>query len=360
MYSRDDFGHSPLLVFYEVTRACDLVCRHCRASAFVNPHPKQLTTTQSKALFDDLSQFPKRPMVVLTGGDPMKRPDLEELISYGVAKGLRIAITPSPTPLMSREAIAAMQAAGACGFAVSLDGARAETHDRFRGYDGSFSFSLKMIEWAVSVGLPVQVNTTVIPETAAELEAMAEMLTGLGIQMWSVFFLVPVGRGRHARRLSPHEYEKVFEQLYCASRERPYAVKTTEAPHYRRYVMQRLGLAPDAPPERLYGMSRHAPVGTNDGRGVMFVSHVGEIYPSGFLPIECGRFPQQSAVKTYQEHELFVALRDPNRLGGKCGFCEYRAICGGSRARAYAVYGDPFAPEPDCVYVPAVEVGSLK
>jgi MoaA/NifB/PqqE/SkfB family radical SAM enzyme len=202
-YSRDDFGHSPLLVFYEVTRACDLVCRHCRASAFVNHHPQQLTTAESKALFDDLAQFPKRPMLVLTGGDPMKRPDLEELIAYGVAKGLRIAITPSPTPLMSHSAIAGMRAAGACGFAVSLDGARAETHDRFRGYEGSFSFSLKMIEWAVNVGLPVQVNTTITPETAPELEAMADLLMGLGIQMWSVFFLVPVGRGRHARRLAP-------------------------------------------------------------------------------------------------------------------------------------------------------------
>jgi radical SAM protein len=341
-YTRADFAHSPLIVFYEVTRACDLVCTHCRASAMRHPAPDQLT----------LARFDKRPLVILTGGDPMKRPDLLELIAHGRRMGLRMAVTPSPTPLMTREAVHAMKEAGACSFGVSLDGARPATHDAFRGVEGSHALSLAMIRWAGEAGLPVQVNTSVLAANLDELEALADELEKLPVQMWSVFFIVPVGRARHLRRITPRQYERVFELLYAQSRQRPYAVKSTEAPHYRRFVMQRLGLAPEAPPERIYGMSRQAPVGTNDGRGVMFVSHTGEIFPSGFLPITCGRFPHDSPVTIYREHGVFQMLRDADRLQGKCGVCEYRALCGGSRSRAWAVHGDPMAPEPDCVYIP--------
>lgn len=351
-YSREDFHHSPLLVFYEVTRACDLVCQHCRASAMPRPAPGQLTPEQSAALLEDLARFPKPPMVILTGGDPMKRPDLLELIRHGTRCGLRMAVTPSPTPLMNARAVAQMKEAGACGFGVSLDGATAQTHDAFRGIAGSRDLSLAMIQWAGDVCLPVQVNTTVLQSNLDELEQMADQLEGLPVQMWSVFFLVPVGRARHAGRISARQYERVFELLYRESRRRPYAVKSTEAPHYRRYVLQQMGLAPHSPPQILYGLSRRAPVGTNDGRGVMFVSHTGEIFPSGFLPLLCGTFPQDSPVDVYQHHELFLRLRDADQLRGKCGVCEYREVCGGSRARAFAVYGDALAAEPDCVYVP--------
>ncbi|MCX7625138.1 MAG: TIGR04053 family radical SAM/SPASM domain-containing protein [Candidatus Sumerlaeaceae bacterium] len=351
-YSRDDFCHSPLLVFYEVTRACDLVCNHCRASAMPHPAPEQLTSQQSADLLEALATFPKRPMVVLTGGDPMKRPDLMDLISHGTQKGLRLAVTPSPTPLMNAAAVAAMKEAGACGFGVSLDGANARTHDSFRGIEGSYELSLSMIRWAGEVGLPVQVNTTVLSENLGELQQIASQLESLPVQMWSVFFLVPVGRARHARRISARQYELVFELLYHESRCRPYAVKSTEAPHYRRFVMQKMHISANSVPEQLYGLSRYAPVGTNDGRGVMFVSHTGEIYPSGFLPLSCGKFPSDSPVDVYQNDPLFLDLRDADKVQGKCGVCEYRAVCGGSRARAYAIYGDPLAPEPDCVYVP--------
>lgn len=351
-YRREDFALAPLLVFYEVTRACDLVCQHCRASAMPQPLPGQLGPELSASLLEELARFPKRPMVVLTGGDPMKRPDLLELIAHGTQLGLRMAVTPSPTPLMTAEVVASMRRAGAVGFGVSLDGAQPSTHDAFRGIAGSHALSLAMIRWAGEVGLPVQVNTTVVADNLPELEMLAELLEGLAVQMWSVFFLVPVGRARRARRLSARQYERVFELLWRESRRRRFAVKSTEAPHYRRFVMQRMGLNADAAPEQLYGMSRQAPVGTNDGRGVMFVSHAGEIFPSGFLPLGCGRFPEVSPVEVYQRHELFTALRDPERLEGKCGVCEYRRLCGGSRARAFAVTGNPFAAEPDCVYIP--------
>ncbi|HEX8914065.1 MAG TPA: hypothetical protein VF796_17080, partial [Humisphaera sp.] len=177
---------------------------------------------------------------------------------------------------------------------------------------------------------------------------MAELLASAGIVMWSVFFLVPTGRATADQRIAAWEYEQVFEQLWLQGRRQPYAIKTTEAPHYRRFIMRKMGLEPVDDP--------NAPtkyVGTNDGRGVMFVSHVGEIFPSGFLPVECGRFPADSVVRTYQNHPVFLALRDSDQLKGKCRACEFRHLCGGSRARAFGVTGDLMAAEPDCIYQPS-------
>jgi MoaA/NifB/PqqE/SkfB family radical SAM enzyme len=177
--------------------------------------------------------------------------------------------------------------------------------------------------------------------------------------MWSVFFLVPVGRGLLEQRISPNQYEEVFEKLWRQSRRQPYGIKTTEAPHYRRFVIEHDGdpLAGPAAPSRRPSRPRKTPLGVGDGKGVMFVGHTGEIYPAGFLPLECGRFPADSVVDVYQHHPTFLALRNPDGFGGKCGVCEYRDICGGSRARAFAVTGDPLAEEPDCVYTP---VGSVE
>jgi radical SAM protein with 4Fe4S-binding SPASM domain len=173
--------------------------------------------------------------------------------------------------------------------------------------------------------------------------------------MWSVFFLIPVGRGLQQQRISPEEYEVAFERLYFHARNKPYGVKTTEAPHYRRYVLQQRGnplAGPGGETDRGAHRGHRAPLGVWDGRGVMFVSQLGEIYPAGFLPLVCGRFPEQSVVETYQRHPTFLALRNADQFKGKCGVCEYRSICGGSRARAYAVTGDPLESEPDCVYEP--------
>jgi len=351
-YRREDFHHSPLIVFYEVTRACDLVCRHCRASAMPAPSPRQLSPAQTQRLLEALASFPRPPMVILTGGDPMKRPDLLDIIATTTSLGLECAVTPSPTPLMTQQAIRNIAKAGAKGFGVSLDGATPETHDAFRGIRGSYHESITMIQQAGDAGMGVQVNTTVTAANMSELEALADLLRTLPVRMWSVFFLVPVGRARLAQRITARQYERIFELLYRQREQGPYAVKSTEAPHYRRFVMQKLGLSPHDPPDRIYGLTRLAPVGTNDGRGVMFISHTGEICPSGFMPIVCGVFPQDSPVDVYQHHELFTALRDPAKLEGKCGACEYREVCGGSRARAYAVTGNPFAAEPDCVYIP--------
>jgi radical SAM protein len=347
-WRREDFGHSPMIVFYEVTRACDLMCKHCRADAQHHRDPRELSGATSKLLIRQLAQFPKRPLLVLTGGDPLKREDVFELVEEARGAGLMVAMTPSATPLVTREAVERLQGAGLHRLAVSLDGADAQTHDGFRRVEGSFRRTMEIMADARRVGLPIQVNTTVARHNVDQLDAIAELLAGEGIELWSVFFLVPTGRGQADQRLSGEACEGVFAKLLGHTRRWPFAIKTTEAPHYRRFVLQQVKASGvDRSVSRGPGHAR-----TNDGKGVMFVSHTGEIFPSGFLPIECGRFPLDSVVRVYQEAQLFRALRDGDRLGGKCGVCEYKEICGGSRARAFAMSGDPLGAEPDCVYVP--------
>ncbi len=354
-YTRDDFPTSPLMFYYEVTQACDLVCKHCRASAKETADPAELNTELAKRLLDQIATFPRPPHLVLTGGDPLKRPDLFELIAYAKRLGLATALTPSATPLATRDAFVRAQQAGVTALGISLDGADAQTHDAFRGWSGSFERTLRMLDDARQLGLAVQVNTTITRRNFHQIDAMAEALAPRGIAMWSVFFLVPVGRGVLEQRISPEEYEIAFEKLWHHAQTKPFAIKTTEAPHYRRWVLQHGGhplagpASPAGHPKRLH----RAPLGVGDGKGVMFVGHTGEIFPAGFLPLCCGRFPQDSVVDVYQHHPTFVALRDPDRFGGKCGVCEYRQLCGGSRARAFAVTGDPLAAEPDCIYEPA-------
>ena len=240
-YTEADFDRSPLMFYYEVTLACDLVCKHCRASAQEKPHPDELTTEQSKALIDQVATFPRRPHLVMTGGDPLKRADLFELIRHAVAAGLQVALTPSATPLATRAAFEQAKAAGIAALGISLDGPDAATHDAFRGWTGSFERTLRMLDDARELGIPVQVNTTITRRNFHQIDAMAELLAARGIAMWSVFFLVPVGRGVEEERIKPEEYEIAFERLWHQSRQQPYAVKTTEAPHYRRYVLQHGG-----------------------------------------------------------------------------------------------------------------------
>ena len=354
-YSRTDFGRNPLMFYYEVTMACDLVCKHCRASAQEQPHPEQLTKGQSKMLIDQVATFPRRPMMVMTGGDPLKRADLFELIRYAVDRQLQVALTPSATPLATLEAFQQARDAGVRRLGISLDGADPLTHDAFRGWEGSFQRTLGMLENARKLNMAVQVNTTITRRNVRQVDAMAELLAAQGIAMWSVFFLVPVGRGVEEERIKPQEYEEVFGRLWHHAQTKPYSVKTTEAPHYRRFVIRQGGdplAGPQGKDDSAERRGHRAPLGVGDGKGIMFVSHTGEIFPAGFLPLGCGRFPQDSVVDAYQNHPTFRALRDPDGLKGRCGICEYRYVCGGSRARAYAVTGDPLETEPDCVYIP--------
>lgn len=355
---RCDLNAGPRLCFFELTTACDLACQHCRACAQPEPETGQLTTSQARMLIDQLTEFEEPPLLVLTGGDPFKRRDLFAIIEHAVDSGLDVAITPSATPLATAAAIRRLHDAGVRRMAVSIDGADAVTHDLFRGAPGSFARSLEMLADAAGVGLPTQVNTTVTPHNVGQIDALADLLGGLCIEMWSVFFLVPTGRAALLPRLDAAGCEEVFEKLWQQSQRQPYVIKTTEAPHYRRFQMLRRSRATNtngqsAPRPR--GLS----IGLNDGKGVMFVSSTGVIQPSGFLPIECGRFPADHPVNIYRYSPVFQALRDVRRLEGKCRVCEFRRVCGGSRARAYAVTGNMLAQEPDCNYIPA-EYRSLR
>ena len=347
-----DFAREPYIVIWEMTRACDLACRHCRAQAIPDRSPGELTTAQGRALLDEIARF-GQPVVVLTGGDPLKRPDTFELIAHGAAAGLRMTMTPSGTPLMNSAALVKGQLSGLSRLAVSLDASTAEAHDAFRGVAGSFDWSVKMLREARRIGLSTQVNSTISRATIGDFDRMARLVEELGVALWSVFFLVPTGRGRPEDEVTAAEYEEVFARMHALARRVPFDIKSTAAPHYRRYVLQqevaarRTGTAPLSAD----GIGRAAR-GVNDAAGFVFISHTGEICPSGFLPVSAGNVKTDSLVTVYRESPLFVSLRDPDRLKGKCGVCEYRRVCGGSRARAYAMTGDALESEPFCAYVP--------
>ncbi len=346
-----DFSRIPYVVFYEVTQACDLACLHCRASAQACHDPAELSTIGAMRLLDQLAIFSRKPNVVLTGGDPMKRPDLAPLVEHGVSLGLEMALTPSATDLVRCERLCLLAAAGLSRLAVSLDGPDAYAHDRFRRARGSFERTLGILRDARQTGLSLQVNTTVTRFNWRRIDEFAEVLAGQQILHWSVFFLVPVGRARADDCLSAGECEAAFAMLWRQSQRQQYAIKTTEAPHYRRFVLQHRKLLNAARKMPLTSTQRPS-LNVNDGRGAMFIGHTGRIQPSGFLPLHCRRFPGDSVVDDYQNSPVFRALRNTDGLGGKCGCCEYRRICGGSRARAFALTGDYLAEEPHCFYMP--------
>jgi len=345
-----DFSEAPFLVIWEVTRACDLACVHCRASADPARHPFELTTKEGFRLLEEIRRFGE-PIMIFTGGDPLKRPDLFELLEYSVKLGLKTTLSPSPTPLLTGEAIAGFKQAGVSRISVSVDGPDAASHDGFRQVPGSFDRALFALAEARRIGLSRQVNTTVSRHNHRRLAEIADLVEQAGSDMWDVFFLVPTGRGASQSELDAAEFEEVFAFLYDRSKQARSVIKTTEAMHYRRYAAQRRkaegngrGQAAENPLNRMAGI--------NSGRGVVFVSRAGEIYPSGFLPISAGNVRRHSLLDVYRGAALFHVLRDSSALRGKCGLCEYRNLCGGSRSRAYALTGDYLAEEPRCIHQP--------
>ena len=344
-----DFNISPFVVIWENTRACDLACVHCRAAAQPRRSQFELTTDEGFRLIDEIAAM--RPKVfVLTGGDPLKREDTYDLIMHAKQAGLEPALTPSATPLLTEEAVAKMKQSGLARLAISLDGSNATLHDNFRRVPGSFDITLRAIRAAKREGIPVQVNTTVTRRTIGDLPALVRVFEDLEIAMWSVFFVVPTGRAKNVDLVAADEVEKLFEFLFETSKRVPFSIRTTEAMHYRRYVMQHGG------PSMPLGVqfTPRAPRGVNEAKGFVFVSHIGDVFPSGFLPLKAGNVKNQPLRDIYRDSELFVALRDPDNLKGKCGRCDFRDLCGGSRARAWALTGDVFAEDPLCSYQPAV------
>ncbi len=347
------FDSAPLLVIWEVTQACDLACIHCRASAAPCRDPGELTTEEGFKLLADVASF-GQPLMIFTGGDPLKRPDIFELLSESVRLGLRTTITPSATGLLTSEAISRIQTSGVSRMALSLDGADEISHDGFRGVHGSFHRTLASLREARRLGLETQVNTTVTRRNLGQLERVARLVAENGARLWSVFFLIATGRALLEDDLSAEEYESVFARLHSISRTAPFDIKTTEAQHYRRYIARL------REPGRIHNQqgSIRRQIGINDGKGLVFVSHTGNICPSGFLPLTAGNVRWDSLVEVYRHAPLFRSLRDDSRLGGKCGACEYRKICGGSRARAHAITGNFLAEDPRCVYQPAGSLAS--
>ncbi|WP_135829803.1 radical SAM protein [Halorussus halobius] len=342
-----DTDERPLVLIWELTQACELTCEHCRADAQPDRHPDELTTAAAERLLEDVREFGEGQLVVFSGGDPLKRDDAVHLVEYGTDLGLNVTMTPSGTTSLTPDAVADLADAGLRRMALSLDGATAERHDAFRGEAGSFADTMRAAQAARDEGVPLQVNTTVCRRTVPDLPEIADLVADLGAVLWSVFFLVPVGRGAALDPLSPHRAERVMEWLVDRSDEWPFGVKTTEAPHYRRVAVQRA----DEPPGRQMGITA--------GDGFAFVSHVGDVYPSGFLPESAGNVREESVVELYRNSALFESLRDPDRLNGKCGACPYRTMCGGSRSRAYAATGDPLGSDPLCSFVPEKYDGPL-
>lgn len=363
-------GERPFILIWEVTQACDLACLHCRACAQPQRSLLELSTREGEDLIRQVRDL-RVPVFVLTGGDPLKRPDIYHLVEYGTSLGVRVSMSPSATPLLTRDALGRLKASGLARLAISLDGSSASLHDRFRGVAGSYDRVLQAIGWAHELGLPVQVNSTMTRHNVHDFDALAQLMESLNVVLWSVFFLVPTGRGKTEDLLTGDEFEQLFEKLYQLSNRVSFDVKTTEAMHYRRFFSQRRTCEKRVDPETAARRPRgplwlkssllsqpspdgipRAARGINDAKGFVFVSHVGEVYPSGFLPLSGGNIRRTPLAEIYREAPLFVALRNPDNLKGKCGVCEYREICGGSRARAYALTGDPFSPEPCCVHQP--------
>ena len=346
-----NFDQCPMLVIWEVTQACDLACVHCRASAQSERSPGELTTGQGYRLLDEIRSFGE-PLMVFTGGDPLKRPDLYDLIRYSVRIGLRTNVTPSATPLLTTEAIQGFKDAGVTRMAISLDGPDAAMHDDFRGVPGTFDRAMFALRYARDIGLDTQFQSTVTRRNMHRLPEMAEIAKEVRTKMWSLFFLIVTGRAAAAEDLTASEYEQVFEFMYELSKTAPFGVKTTEAMHYRRYVAQRVkaehGVTQN---ENAKGVAWRT-AGVSDGKGFVFVSHTGEIFPSGFLPVSGGNVLHDSLTGIYRNSDLFRSLRDTTQRGGKCGVCEYLKICGGSRSRAYASTGDFLAEDPRCIYQP--------
>ncbi len=337
---RPSFDLAPYVVIGEMTRACALKCVHCRAEAIDRRSGQELTTDEAFSLLEEIRRFGD-PLVVLTGGDPLRRPDAAEIVEYGSVLGLRMAMTPSATPEVTPERLKELKNAGLQRLAVSLDGSSAEIHDVFRGVPGSYEWTLKIMRWANELGLSLQINTTVSRHNIADFDAIAAFLEKFKVDLWSVFFLVPVGRATLSQEPKARELERIFGRMAELSLASPYQIKSTEAPQYRRVLIS----------SRL-GKTRRPVLPIGDGKGFVFISHTGEVYPSGFLPVSAGNVKKDLLTELYRDSELFRTLRDPSQLKGKCGACEYKTICGGSRARAYAVHGDVTASDPYCVHVP--------
>ncbi|MCY0908454.1 MAG: radical SAM protein [Sulfobacillus thermotolerans] len=327
-----NFNESPHIITWELTRACQLHCRHCRARAIPRRDFRELTLSQIEGVLDDIAQMHPRPMVIFTGGDPLEREDLPAIIKAAVRRNIRTAIAPSVTPLLTPEVIQTWKDLGVSAVSLSLDGATQAVHDRFRGVLGTFARSIEIAHAITESGMALQINTSVSPFTLNDMPKMGRLVQMLKARSWEVFFVIPTGRARAAESLDAESIEKALHWLKDYAQTVPFRVTSVGAPQFSRVLGRPLDSAPTI----------------REAQGFAFISHYGDVYPSGYLPISAGNLKQQSFSEIYRHSELFCTLRDSRNFEGRCGICDYHDICGGSRARAYAVTGNYLAQDPGC------------
>ncbi len=368
-----DFNMKPILIFWETTKACDLACKHCRASAITNALPDEMNVDQSINFINQIKDFgPPYPVLILTGGDIMKKNGLEIILQKTKELGIPVSMSPSATPLLNENAFEMMKRYGVKSLSLSLDGAKAETHDWLRGIDGTYERTIRLSKEIISRGFTLQINTAVFRRNVYELPYILKILIDNRIKTWEVFFLIKTGRGIDREDLNADEYEDVNNFLEFASRY-GIVIRTVESPIFRRIMFERQSSEYNGgqiykslvektkeilggPSGKVMGHTSN----TRDGKGIIFVSHNGDVNPSGFLPLKLGNVKEKSIVEIYQNNEILRKLRDPSNFKGRCGACEYGDICGGSRSRAYSYYGDIFQEDPRCSYIPSSMRKELK
>jgi radical SAM protein len=349
-----DYSTAPRYVYWEMTQVCGLACRHCRATSKRVQHPDELTTDEGKALLRQVASFGEQPpTMIFSGGDPLERSDLWELLDYAHDLGIPTAVTPSATPTLTREHFVKLKAHHVSAVSMSLDGSDAKRHDGIRNVGGCFDYTMQAWDWIAELEIPLLVNTVVSEGTVDDLSAIYALLHTKKLVRWSLFFLIAVGRGRYLLPVTTDKAEMVMRWMYAVSLDAPFVIGSTEAPSYRRIALE--GMRADGwTHEQIAATPLHAGFGIRDGSGVVFVAKTGDVYPTGFLPLSGGNVRQRGLVDIYRHSALFTDIRDLSKLKGKCGACEHRSICGGSRARAYALTADPLESDALCSYQPAL------
>ncbi|MCX5811643.1 MAG: radical SAM protein [Proteobacteria bacterium] len=324
------------MVALELTRNCNLNCIHCRASATLGPHTGELNFAECCKIIDEIVGFAS-PTIILTGGEPLIRDDIFDIIEYGTIKGLRLVIAINGT-LLDEEKAKRLKAGGIKRVSLSIDGKDSVAHDLFRGVKGSFASVIRAAGILTNADMPFQINTTVTQLNVEALEEIYELAQSIGAVAWHTFLLVPVGRGQglKGKELSTVMYEQVLEWLYNIEKKNELEIKVTCAPHYYRIVKEK-GNTPNS-------------AGCLAGKHFMFISHKGIAQPCGYLEIPSGDVRKDGVKKVWEESPVFNQLRDLSSYRGKCSGCKYLKICGGCRARAYELYGDFLGEEPYCSY----------
>jgi len=336
MATRNNTDFAPMVVVWEATRACNYACAHCRAVAQKHPDPHQLTTKEALGMVDQIASFCK-PVFIISGGDPLQRDDVFVVASYATQLGFRVVMSPSGSDL-SWAIFEKMKQSGVRMISLSLDGATATVHDNFRRVPSAFELVMKNIALANAVRFPFRINTTVTQHNYQDIASIHKIAVEQGAVEWDVFMLVPTGRGKIDMEITPQQYEETLQSVYQLSVSSPIPVKVTCAPQYTRIVAQQnSGKLVD---------SR----GCMAGDGFCFISHVGDVFGCGFLPLCAGSIRQQPLKEIYQKSSLFVELRNHCLLKGKCGKCAYSVICGGCRARAFSTKKDYLEEEPFCIF----------